>query len=353
MKILHVINSFNIGGAEKMLFEILKENKNKNIQSVFILNDNESILIDDLISSGVKVFFPLKNRFKNLLYLLKVMDRYDVIHAHLFPSLYIVSFLSLFNNKKYVFTEHNSYNRRRDKKYLRSLEKIVYSRYSKIIAISDVTKDNLLKWLGSGFYFKVKTINNGINLNKFTSTNVSCDYLSSNATFKMLMVGSFTPQKDQGTIIRALSLLPEYVVLYLVGDGVLRKQLEDLTVKLNLSERVFFLGVRQDIPEIMNSCNLVIQSSHWEGFGLVAVEAMASNKVVLASNVNGLKQVVDGYGLIFDKGSHVHLSTLILKLIEDEDYMIYLSNLCKRRSLDFSISKLINEYNLIYDDCIL
>jgi hypothetical protein len=358
LKVLHIINGLSLGGAEKMLTEILLENKKNNCyeeHSVFILNNTKSIFTDRLIEANVKLITPRSNKFSNVLYLFKTIKSYQVIHAHLFPSLYIVALLSFFCwDKTYIFTEHNSYNRRRDKSYLRFLERLVYSRYSSIIAISESTRLNLLKWLGTKFYSKVITINNGVNLNQLTSVNdLPIEYLGPEDTFKMLMVGSFTPQKDQHTIIRALLRLPAHVVLYLVGEGVQRAELEGLVVELSLTERVFFLGARNDIPEVMHACDLVIQSSHWEGFGLVAVEAMAAGKVIIASNVDGLRQVVDGYGLIFDRGLDEHLASLVIKLLEDEKYMEELREKCKKRSLDFSIESLVEKYNQLYSKFIL
>jgi hypothetical protein len=353
LKVLHVINSLSLGGAEKMLTEILLENKKNNSNkehSVFILNNTESFFIERLIEANIKVFIPKRNKLSNLLYLYKTIKSYQVIHAHLFPSLYIVALVSFFcRNKTYIFTEHNNYNRRRNKSYYRFIEHLIYSRYSAIIAISDITRLSLLEWLGSKFNSKVITINNGIDLNQFSSINsLPNEHLGPKGTFKMLMVASFTEQKDQHTIIRSLLRLPKHVVLYLVGEGVQRSELEDLVVELSLTERVFFLGTRADIPEVMNACDLVIQSSHWEGFGLVAVEAMAAGKVIIASDVNGLKQVVEGYGLIFDKGSNKHLSSLVISLLEDKSYMEELRKKCKKRSLDFSIDKVVTEYNHQY-----
>lgn len=356
MKVLHVINSLRLGGAEKMLTEILLENKNNSDEySIFILNDTESFLVDKLIKAKVKIYTPKSSKFSNLLYLYKVIKSYQVIHSHLFPSLYIVALLSFFcRNKTYIFTEHSNHNRRRDKSYYCYIERLIYSRYSSIIAISESTRLNLLKWLGPKFDSKIITITNGIDLNQFTSLNsLPVEFLGTKDNFKLLMVGNFTRPKDQHTIIRALLRLPAYVDLYLVGKGVQRAELEDLVVELSLTERVVFLGTRNDIPEVMHACDLVIQSSHWEGFGLVAVEAMAAGKVIIASNVDGLKQVVDGYGLIFDRGSDEHLASLVIKLLEDKKYMEELREKCKKRSLDFSIERVSEQYAQLYYKFIL
>ena len=74
-------------------------------------------------------------------------------------------------------------------------------------------------------------------------------------------------QKDQDTLIRAFSLLPNNYKLWLVGDGERCKILENLVIELKLSERVKFWGICSDIPQILEQSHVVVLSSHWEGFG--------------------------------------------------------------------------------------
>ena len=85
-------------------------------------------------------------------------------------------------------------------------------------------------------------------------------------------------------------------------------------------------------------------SSHWEGFGLSAVEAMASGKPVIASDVDGLKQVVEGYGLIFREDDAIDLSIKILSLYNDPDVRKQMAERCRLRSLDFDIRHMVRSY---------
>src|SRR5690606_21035877 len=135
---------------------------------------------------------------------------YHIIHVHLFPSLYIVAIVSIFfTKKKLIFTEHNTHNRRRQKKYLRSIEKLIYSRYKIIICITESVKLELQKWIGRKP--KKIVIPNFIDIKDIKD---KMEYSKEHLGFKkddilLVMVGSFSKQKDQLTILKALSLLPQ------------------------------------------------------------------------------------------------------------------------------------------------
>src|SRR5699024_7093835 len=119
----------------------------------------------------------------------------------------------------------------------------------------------------------------------------------------LCMIGRFSEQKDQKTIINSLKYLPDNIKLILVGDGEKKNELKLLTQELGLTNRVIFMGVRNDIPKIYKTIDIPIISSNWEGFGLVAVEGMAAGKPIIASDVPGLFNIVNDYGLTFKKNN--------------------------------------------------
>ena len=153
-----------------------------------------------------------------------------------------------------------------------------------------------------------------------------------------------------------MSLLPDHFKLILVGEGPLRNECELLVNVLGLEERVFFLGNRNDVESILKTADLSILSSKWEGFGLVAVEGMATGKPVIASNVTGLSEVVEGAGLLFEKGNELQLANIIkcLLLSENLNYYNEISQKCKIRAQQFDIntmvSKSISLYNNLMND---
>ncbi|MEM2002108.1 MAG: glycosyltransferase, partial [Candidatus Methanomethylicaceae archaeon] len=97
--------------------------------------------------------------------------------------------------------------------------------------------------------------------------------------FVWLAVGRFNPQKDYSTMLRAFaSVVGKYpeTLLLIAGDGPLRPLMEKLAEDLHVSARTKFLGIRRDIPELMNAADAYVMSSAWEGMPMVLLEAHAS-----------------------------------------------------------------------------
>lgn len=169
---------------------------------------------------------------------------------------------------------------------------------------------------------KFTVIHNGIDLTKFNNAlPYKKQELASNIDedIKIItMVARFSDQKDQPTLIRAMKNLNSDIHLILVGEGPLMEGCKKLALKLGLSDRVHFFGYRQDVERIMKTSDIIVLSSNWEGFGLAAVEGMAAGKPVIASNVDGLREVVGDAGIIFEKGNHDELSKIINELLLDK-----------------------------------
>ncbi len=163
---------------------------------------------------------------------------------------------------------------------------------------------------------KLIVVQNGININNIKVSSVADRKLLgfSRKDKLLIMVAGFRLQKDQDTVIKTLKELPDEYKLLLVGDGERRVILENLINELNLKDRVILLGVRSDVYSLLKMCDIAILSSHWEGFGLAAAEAMACGIPALASNVDGLAQVVENGGVLFEKGNVEDLKSKILKL---------------------------------------
>lgn len=358
MRILHVINNLGCGGAEKLLSELAPiMNRLKNIEvNILLLTSKNNMFYDSLIEENVKIDTLRYNNMydpRNILEIKKyiITGQYDIVHSHLFPSQYWVALSRVFIKKKNVrffTTEHTTYNRRRSKIYYRYIERIIYSNYDLIISISKGTQQNLIKWIKPKDMGKFVIIENGINLNGFFNAKPLRKEEIRNGikgkTKFLCMVGRFTKQKDQATIIKAMKYLPENVILLLVGDGPLRQNNEELANEVGVSKKVIFLGMRKDVPNVFKTSDIAIVSSHWEGFGLVAVEAMAAGKPVIASNVPGLSEVVEGAGILFEKGDEIDLAKKIIKLIDNKCLYDEISNRCLERSINYNINTMVRKY---------
>lgn len=359
MRILHIINNLGSGGAEKLIESITPiMNQYQYIDvEVLILDDKNNVFDNKLLENEIKLSVVPIRKMRNPMNIFYIRNfilkgEFDIVHAHLFPTNYWTSFVSktIFKNKPiFITTEHSTHNKRRDKWYFRSIEKYIYNNYDKIISISQETQDNLITWLkiNNDINNKFTVIENGIDLKKFTKAipykKKEINKIFNEDTILLCMVGRFNEQKDQSTIIKTIKELPNNIHLLLIGEGELKKYNENLADVLGVSDRVHFLGFRNDIDRILKSVDIVILSSKWEGFGLAAVEGMAAGKPVIVTKVPGLSRIVNGAGLTFEVGNIKELKEKILILLNEEVYK-EISDKCLLRSKKYSIEKMVEKY---------
>lgn len=355
MKILHIINSLSTGGAEKLVADLapLQRESGHEVE-VLLLCGGEGVFRTALEESGIRVYdfgagtsvySPL-----NVLRLIPFMRKYDVIHVHLFPAQYWVAIAKVLTLSKVrlVTTEHSTYNRRRDISFFRYFDKWVYRRFTKIVGISPMTTDSLECYLN--VQGRVQTISNGADINKIHEAEATCRESVATAECRLMImqVAGFREAKDQDCVIRALKSLPNGIEAVFVGDGVRRDACEQLADQLEVRERAHFLGIRSDVPALLKAADIVVMSSHWEGFGLAAVEGMAAGKPVIASNVPGLAEVVGGAGVLFPQGDEKALAEIIRNLSIDKEFYKRTAEACRRRARDFDIRKTTAAYLALY-----
>ncbi|MDB9955032.1 glycosyltransferase [Flavobacteriaceae bacterium] len=357
MKILRVINSLSIGGAERSVTgNIPLHIKNGYEIDLLLLDGEETFFFRELKSKKVKIFsLGKKKNILNPFYILKLIRKmrgYDLVHVSLFPSLYWVALAKILskNDIKLIYTEHATHNRRRNIFVFKYIDEFIYKQYAHIIAISPETNKNLKSHLRGEH--KITTVYNGVDIDKIRNDqNSIIDDLRSKYQSKKLLVqvASFREAKDQDTLIRALSLLPEYFHVLFVGEGRRMQVCKDLAEQLGVSNRISFLGLQNNIGAILRISDIVIMSSHWEGFGRSAIEGMAVGKPVIASNVVGLANIIRDAGLLFEVGNEINLVNKILSLSSDEFFYNEIVKKCLIRAEKYSIQKMIESYETIYN----
>ena len=164
------------------------------------------------------------------------------------------------------------------------------------------------------------------------------------------MVAGFRYEKDQPTLIKAYTHLPKDYHLILVGDGVRRTEFETLIAELNLQDRVHLLGLRTDIPELLKAANVVVMSSHFEGLSLSNIEGMASGNPFVASDVDGLREITSGYGVLFPHEDDEALADIILQLTTDEEYRQSVIEKCQQRAKQYDINVMAKAYLKVYQE---
>jgi glycosyltransferase involved in cell wall biosynthesis len=358
MKILQIINSLATGGAEKLLLETLPLYKEKGIEvDLLVLNGNDSPFLTELKkiksctihSLGTQSVYSPIHIFRILPYLKK----YDLIHVHLFPAQYWVVFAKIlsFSKVKLIFTEHNTSNRRIENPLFRFVDKHIYRFYDAVVCITKDIQDILLQHTALPAA-KFHVTENGVNLSTLskavTMEKKEIDSTLQSEDLLLLQVAGFREQKDQSTLIRSMVLLPASVKLLLVGDGILKKECENLVESLGLKERVSFLGLRMDVPRLLKTVDIVVLSSKYEGLSLSSIEGMASGKPFVASDVPGLAEVVKGAGVLFPPGNAEQLATAITELLENQEHYQSVADACQARAAEYDIHKMVDKHITLY-----
>ena len=366
MRILQVITSLDMGGAETLVVNLIPRLQALgNTVDLCVFNGTETPLTQRLKKECPQTkIYALGHGVYNPLYifkLVKIMKNYDIIHTHNSSPQLFVAITSLFSRTKIVSTEHNTSNRKRNWKWYRPIESWMYGRYNHVICISKIAEEKLREYMGgewlvesSNRYKSITTINNGIDVNAISEAAPCKELLGLKENRKsILMVAGFRKQKNQDTIIRALTLLDqEKYEVWFAGIGERMEEVKQLALSLGVSERVRFLGLRTDIPNVLRAADVIVMSSHWEGLSLSNVEGMSAHKPFIASDVNGLKEVTKGYGILFPHEDAKALAEEINQLASDEAYYNEIAERCYNRALEFDIQRMTNGYETVYNNVI-
>ena len=350
MRILHVITSLSMGGAEKLMVDLLPRLRDLgNDVELAVFSSQKTDFWKQLEKSGIKIhgFSETESvySFKHILRLRNLIKGFDIVHTHNTACQFFVTIANT-SNVALVTTEHSTSTRRRQYQLFKYIDKWMYSKYNKIICIAEPSEESLRNYIGGNY--PIITIHNGIDVNHFL--NADKIDLGFNHCKLITMVAGFRYEKDQATVINSLKYLPDYCHLLLVGDGEKRGEIENLVKVLDLEKRVHLLGIRRDVPNILKSSDVIVMSSHREGLSLSNVEGMASGNPFVASDVEGLREVTGGYGVLFPHGDAKILAEIILKLINNEGYRQSVVDACQKRAFQYDSAQMTINYNNIYKD---
>ena len=373
MKILHVITSLQTGGAEMLVVNLMPRFKALGHEvGVVVFNGERTALMEQLERECPQCkIYRLGKSYYNPWYIVKlirIMRKYDVVHTHNSSPQLFAAIANIFCHKRLVTTEHNTNNRKRGNTILSMIDKWMYPQYDKVICISDQAEENLREYLkndnvndnetlryedGNWNQFSIKrkgnicTIYNGVDVEAIHLAQPVKELKGDK--FVVVMVAGFRPQKDQDTLVKAMALLPkEQYELWLVGDGVRKESVERLVLSLGVQDNVKFLGLRTDVPNILKTADVVVMSTHYEGLSLSNIEGMAAGKPFVASDVEGIHEVTEGFGILFPHEDADALAKKIRKLHDTPDYYQQVADKCYERAKQFDISKMVLQYNAVY-----
>ena len=161
--------------------------------------------------------------------------------------------------------------------------------------------------------------------------------------------------KRQDTIVEAMSKLPSRFHACFVGGEPIDKQLQqikELAKKLHIDDRIHFLYLRSDVPQILKTSDIVIMSSEYEGLSLSSIEGMAAFKPFISTDVDGLREITKDIGEMFELGNSDQLAAIITRFASDEKYYSEVATRCYRHALEYDINTMTKQYMSIYQQLI-
>lgn len=356
MKNTCFFNSANFwGGGEKLHLEYALEFKKKNYR-VFLVSNKNAPLSKKASAQGLEIFsvsvgnLSFLNPFK-ILNLIRFYrkNEVDTVIFSASQDLKLGGFSAKLAGVKNIV-------------YLRGLAVpiknnlinrfIFKSILTHIVANSDETKRTILKNLAEVVDEKnVKTIYHGIELKEslFDQQN-KLDIITQNARGVILgNAGRLTPQKGQTHLVELAKKLKDNKIeftLFIAGTGELQSELERLIDKYELQNEVFLLGFVKDMDSFMNSIDVFLLSSIWEGFGYVLVEAMTKSKPVIAFDVSSNPEIVTSEsGFLIDYADLDMFYEKTKLLITDESLRKSMGEAGKHNVIDrFDLKDRITEF---------
>lgn len=310
MKILYLITGLGGGGAEKVvvdlaerMFQLGHSVKIGYLKGEVVVRPKSEHI--ELVYLGLESIKNAKHAYDNYKKLLNTFQP-DVVHAHMVHANIFARISRKFTPvKKLICTAHSN----NEGGKLRMLAYRYTHHLSEVM--TNVSQSASLSFEAAGAVpaHSIRTIYNGIDLNKFKKINTARQSIGNALGIEknqalFVAVGRLNAAKDYPNLISAFHLFLKQCdnspkpKLLIVGEGEERSAIESQIQQLGLYEDVVLLGRRDDINVLMSAADFFVLSSLFEGFGLVVAEAMACETMVIATDCGGVKEVMGGNGLL-------------------------------------------------------
>ena len=368
MKIAQVISSCAPGGAEIFVKDLSKElvRAGQNVE-VWVLTrvqdiapNNERLIefernfMDDLKKSGINVRFvvkrPRKDRIKTKRKLRSFFNDFkpDIVHSHLEDVTFHVC-VSLPKKVPIAQTIHSTsiLHQYVQRFYLKHRLRAFIGISKKV---SDIISSRL--FVESS---KIFTIYNGIELPKF-----QCNRRINQKVKDMIAIGNLKQAKDYPTLFKAMAILKKHLIeegidvpkLSVVGTGELEKELKKLVIDYRIEDIVEFLGVRNDIPELLAKSDVYVMASQWEGLSISLIEALASGIPIVVTDAGSNSEIIENgiTGIIVPIKDSVALADALFQLISNYELRQKFSINAVESSKRFSIQSCTRKHLELYQN---
>jgi glycosyltransferase involved in cell wall biosynthesis len=362
--VAHFLDTQSFGGCEEVVFQLIEAINKDHWRPILIHHDAPGIqrLVDEVNRIGVETrVFPRiteHNKLKTLyLYVRSLRQmRPTVFHAHLNWPLacrYGLGAARLAGVSPIVATSHlyvplpATWSAR----IRQRLQRAVIDHY---VAVSAEVKARLCRELGlrDGM---VSVVHNGIRQAPFeraADPAIRVSLAVDPTTPLVLTPARLHMQKGHEYLINAIPSIPKAVFVF-AGDGPEKSALEALADRLRVRSRIRFLGERNDVPDLLASCDLFVLPSLYEGLPISVLEAMAASKPVIATRTGGTDEAVvhQETGLLVAPRNAHELATAVRALLDDPSLASRLATAGRERAISkFSSKAMAEGVTRVYDD---
>jgi glycosyltransferase involved in cell wall biosynthesis len=371
MKIIHAVDSMEVGGAEILVALLcrfqLRQGHSPAVHCLF----KAGPLAEELKREGipVEVYDPGagsigKLRLMRSLYRRFAAERPDVVHCHnMSPSILAAAPARWVGVRAIISTRHGlaiPWGTRSDVKGIADLPapffkfRLAATCIDRVVAVCEVAHRNLQSGPGA-FLYKVTTVRNGALPMPLSA---SPDPAIRKSGFTLINVARLNWKKNQAGLLRAVALASRDVpdlCLWLVGDGAEAASLRALADELGIADRIRFIGERKDVGDWLAKADLFVLSSLTEGLPISLLEAMAAGLPFIVTNVGAMPEVAElsRAGEVVEANRPEALAAAIVKLAKDRDNLAELG----RRARDsyerhFTPDRMVDAYGQLYEECL-
>jgi len=356
--IAQFIDSMDPGGAEQIVLDLSERLVNRGFRvtlfhfgNPWLLERATDLRLDQVILED-RANYKSKYRLPLFLWRLKRSLNargVDLIHSHLLGAALAGSLTAKLAHIPSVVTLHDTYTLSGGTN-ARGILSLIRKTGTTVVSISD----EMSRMLSDDFQLAPKqrcTIVNGVNVARFAARRAP---LATDNTVVLTTIARFVEVKRLDVLLHAAKLIETTAPwrLQLIGDGPLRKDLESLCNELSITDRVQFLGFRDEIPQLLNSSDVFVLSSDSEGLSVSIMESMAAGLPTVATNVGGNGDLVDDEvsGFLVPRGDSAALAQKLTTLIENEEIRRKFGAAAKSRAENlYDLDTMTTQYIRLYD----
>lgn len=364
LRVGFVVHVMQVAGAEVLVRELIRRLRNQIHPTIFCL-DAIGRIGEELVQDGVEVICLNRRPGRDWgvsLRLAQAIDhrRIDVLHAHQYSPFFYSALAKVRgpHRPKLILSEHGRHYPDRVSPLRRAVNRLLLAPLADAITACSLFSARGLSRVDGFPGSRIRMIPNGIDVSRYGPTAFKTEArrrvgLSDSRRY-LIHVARHHPVKDQATLLRgfaaAADRLPQ-VDLLMVGDGPLRPHLEALVHQLGLGPRVIFLGIRDDIPDLMRAADAFILTSLSEAASLTLLEAMASGLPAILTHVGGNPEIVrhEQEGLLFPRADWAGCAEAIQRIFLDNALARHCSLAARNRVLKhYRLESTVEAYHRLY-----